>query len=178
MKFYSFLNPQYGFSWFTRPLAEKKIRSSSTTYEKVSEKYNEESPHISKILLLVLLPLMALLLYLLFYRRSHFYFDHFIIATEWGSLWISIKFILLPAIMLLLLRIDRSLMRVFDDSNWILWQSVSLLMIVFAALAFKRFYGQKWSWTILKTILFFFIFSIFIMRIYHALLFLIVMLFI
>jgi hypothetical protein len=178
MKFGTYVTKKYGFLWLSKPIVEKKLRSGSATYEKIANKYDEESPHISKILLLVLIPLMAGLLFLLFYTRQRYYFDHFILATEFGSVWIAVKFIVLPVIMLIGVRFDRSFINFFDDSNWVLQFSISLILLLFLVIAFKRFYGQKWLWTILKAIVFLFIFETLIMYAYHALLFLVIMLFI
>jgi hypothetical protein len=178
MKFWTFVNPKYNFAGITKPAVEKKLHSHSMTLQQLSEKFDAESPHISKLMLLVILPAMAGLLYLLFFKRSRYYFDHFILATEYGSVWIASKFILLPAIMLLITAFQPSAITFFHDDNLGLFIFIELSFIIFLSIAFKRFYQQKWVWTILKAILFLAIFELIIMYAYHVLLFFVVMLFI
>jgi Protein of unknown function (DUF3667) len=179
MQFGTYTNKESTLFWLTKPQVEKKLRSRSMTIEKIAEKYNEESPHISKIMLLVLLPLMAFVLYLFFFKRSHFYFDHFIFATEFGSVWIAIVFLIVPLIMVIATKIYPSITQYFVDSNMALWVAINLFPLTFLVIAFKRFYGQKrLLWTIVKAIVFLAIFETLIMYVYHALLFFMVMLFI
>ena len=154
------------------------MKSHATGYKEIAARYDKISPKVSKIFLLLILPLTAGLLYILFFKQRRFYFDHFILATEYGSLWVSIKFILLPVIMLIGMAIDDRVELFFDDSNRILWLFINILFLFILVVALKQFYKQKWIWTILKAILFLAIFEIVIIQLYHSILFLTVMLFI
>jgi len=178
MKLGTFMTPKYGFTWLSSPLVKQKMNSHTTDYKVIAEKYNKLSPKISKIFLLIILPLMGALLYVLFFKQRQYYFDHFILATEYASIWVTIKFILLPTIMLIAGTFNSNAVGFFDDSNWVLWIFINLFFLFILIMAFKHFYKQKWSWSILKGIIFLFTFEIIIMRIYHYLLFLTVMLFI
>lgn len=174
----TYANKKYRFTWVALPIITKKAENKNVTQAEIIKKYNELSPKISKLFLLALLPMLAMLLFILFFRQRQFFFDHYIMATEFASFWLTVKFLLLPTIMLLGTLIEPTIVKYFSDGNWVLWQSINAIFMVVAAISFKRFYGQNWAWSIIKAVLFVVIFGMFIMYVYHVLLFLVVMLFI
>lgn len=176
MKFYSFISPQNNYSWLTRPVAREKIKSSSITLEVLNEKYNKESVKVSKLFLLALIPLSALVLNILFYTKHRYYFDHFIMATEFISILVIIVFLLLPLIVTIGSLIYAPTAHFLTEDNTIAFLSVHLVLLTFLSIALKRFYQQNWILTIIKSITFLIIFDFGIMYIYQCLLFLIVML--
>jgi hypothetical protein len=176
MKFNSYVSTQNNFSWLARPVAKKKIHSASITQETLREKYDQKSAKVSKIFLLVLIPLTALLLNLLFYTRHRYYFDHFIMATEFISIMVIIVFLLLPLIMVTSSLIYSPAVLFFENFRTPIFIAVSLLLLFFLAKGFKRFYEQNWFLTILKAIIFLVVFDFGVMYIYNCLLFLVIML--
>lgn len=178
MKMNTFIHPDYSYAWFGRPLVREKMRNNNVTYEQVREKYDTKSLKVSKLFLLVLLPLVALVLYLLYFRRRRYFFDHFIYATEFASLWIIIQFLLMPLVVAGITYVFPGSNEFFRDDNPVLWGIISSLFLAFVIVAFRRFYGQKWSWTVVKAIVFLLCFQFVVLYIYHSLLFLTVILFV
>jgi len=176
MKFNSFLSPQNNFTWLTKPVAKKKIQASSITLEKLNEEYNKESAKVSKIFLLMLIPLTAVVLYLLFYTKHRYFFDHFIMATEFTSIMVIMVFLLLPLIVVVGSWIYPPVALFVTDGNMLPVGIIHLLLLTFLVMAFKRFYQQTWFLTILKSVIFLAIFDFGIMYVYQCLLFLLVML--
>lgn len=175
MKFNSFISPQNNFTWLATPVARQKIKSTSITQEKLNEKYNKQSAKVSKIFLLALIPLTALVLFILFYTKHKYYFDHFIMATEYVSIMVIIVFLLLPLVVVVSSWIYPPSALYFTDENVVPVLVVHFLLLAFLATAFRRFYRQTWFQTILKSILFLVIFDFGIMYVYHCLIFLLVM---
>jgi hypothetical protein len=178
MKMNTFIQPGNSYAWISRPAVREKMRNNKMSYEEVREKYDTKSLKVSKVFLLVLLPLIALVLYALFSRQRRYYFDHFIYATEFGSLWIIILFLLMP---LLVGAITYALPRTelfFQDENQWLWTIMAMLFLSIVTVAFRRFYRQKWVWSLVKACIFIVAFQFFVLYIYHSLLFLTVMLFV
>ncbi len=87
---------------------------------------------------LILIALMSLVLYLLYWRRKHFYVEHFVFLMHQNAA----AFMLLTIIMV----IDHYFIKL-HEAVWaipILWISITLLI------AMKRFYQQGWTKTIIK----------------------------
>ncbi|MEL6636650.1 MAG: DUF3667 domain-containing protein [Bacteroidota bacterium] len=92
---------------------------------------------------LILMPLLALVLYLLYIRRGFYYVEHFIFSTHVHSA----IFILLSLLLGL--------------SGWLTEEVIPIVLLLMATywlLATKAFYGQGWGKTLLKSSLLFFFF--------------------
>jgi hypothetical protein len=178
MKFSSYVSSQNNYTWLAIPVAKKKMKSASITEKELNDKYNRVSAKVSKIFLLALIPLSAFFLYLLFFRKGRYFFDHFIMATEFNSLMVIVVFLLLPLLVVVGTWIYSPVSQYFVDSNLIPFISVHFILLIFLSFGFKRFYQQSWLLTIIKSIIFLLLFDFVIMYIYHCLLFFLVMLFI
>lgn len=176
MKFGSYISPQNNYTWLSVPVAKRKMKSSSITYEQLSEKYSKQSAKVSKIFLLALIPLTALLLNILFYTKRRYYFDHFIMATEFTTLMVIIVFLLLPLFIFLGTLVYAPTALYLTDGNMTAVVIVHLILLLFLSRALKRFYQQSWWLTIIKSIIFLFVFDMGVMYVYHCLLYLLVML--
>lgn len=177
MKFYAYTSPKYNKSWYAVPAAEKKMKTHHLTEQELAEKYDKKSPAFAKFFLLILLPLVALVLAILFYTSKKYFFDHFILSTELTSFYIFSQFLFLPFLSLIVDFIVPSLNYIFSDGSWV-WTLFYLIFALFVGVAFQRFYRQKKWLTILKTIVFFFVFFIIKGDLYNLLLYHLVMLFI
>jgi hypothetical protein len=178
MKMNTFIQPGNSYAWISRPAIREKMRNNAMTYEEVREKYDTKSLKVSKVFLLVLLPLIGMVLYLLFFKRRRYFFDHFIYATEFGSLWIIIQFLLMPLLVGAIIYMFPHTASFFHDENPWLWMIIALLFLSMVTVAFRRFYRQKWVWSLVKGCIFIIAFQFFVLYIYHLLLFLTVMLFV
>jgi hypothetical protein len=177
MKFRTYASSQNNYGWLVIPVAKKKMKSESITENELNDRYNKVSAKVSKVFLLALIPLSAFFLYLLFYRKGRYLFDHFIVATEFNSLMVIVVFLLLPLLVVVGSWIYSPISLYFVDSNIIPFVTVHFILLLFLSLGLKRFYQQSWFLTILKSIIFLIVLDFGIMYVYHCLLFLTVMLF-
>lgn len=176
MKFSTYVSKQNNYTWLVLPVAKTKLKNSSITETQLGEQYNKLSAKVSKIFLLALIPLSAVCLYAMYYRKRRFFFDHFIMATEFTSLMVIGVFLLLPLLVTAGEWIYSPISGFFVDNNLLPFLFIHILLLVFLYIAFRRFYQQSWIWTLLKAIIFLLVFDFGIMYIYHCLLFLVVML--
>lgn len=160
------------------PVVSKKMKEKSIDFNTLREEYDEKSLKVAKVFLLVYLPLAALVLWALFFKKRRYFYDHFILATEYVSVRIILVFLLMPVIRWLGMLINPEFEYFFEDSNQWLWIGVHSIFLAFVIAAFRRFYQQNWFWTILKSIVFLATFEFYIVFVYHLLLFYVVMLFI
>lgn len=180
MKFNTYMNEGFRFHSFTESAALKKSAREGITLEELAVKYNAKSSKVSKLLLLLYLPISALVLSLLFFRRKKFFFDHFILSAELNSFLVAFGFLLLPLLLSLIYRLGSWTDKGFeffinDFTIGLIIGSTFLLVILFA---FKRFYSENWLWTTIKSLLFLTTFIYIIIPIYNIILFYTTMVFI
>jgi hypothetical protein len=159
MKLNTYVTDTYGFTWASVPLVKKKMEEKSVQYEAFAKLYDAKSSSVSKVCLFILIPLAALVAMLLFLTTRKFFFDHLIICTEISSIFIALHFLLIPFISFLAELINKNWVRFFWDDNFIFGYFILALDVLIVSLAFKRFYGQKWFWTIPKSAIYVFVFG-------------------
>lgn len=177
MSYSTYVSDQYSYAWYGKPVALKKMQTHHLTEEELAEKYNKKSPAFAKFFLLVLIPLSALVLALLFYTSRRYFYDHFLLSIEITSFYIFSQFLFLPLLALIVTTIKSSLAYIFSDNSW-LWDFFYLLLAFYIIVAFRKFYKQKVWLSILKGLVFSLVFLVFIRDIYNFLLYYLVMLFI
>jgi hypothetical protein len=154
MRFETYVSPEYSYAWYATPVVKKKLASSGYSFTELAEKYNHESPKVSKLLLLLYLPLTALFLWLIFINKRKRFFDHFIIATEFNSVMLGVSLVLFPVIYLWALAFYLAKVKAPEISEETLGIIFSIILLTFSFFAFRRFYAEKKWITVLKTFLF------------------------
>lgn len=164
---------------FIKRLAETKASAQGISIEALQEKYDHKSAAIAKLLLLVIIPLCAGSIKILFPRKRKFFFDYMIIATESANFLIYFSFLLLPLVLAILFFLANLLNLVghtgFDDS--LLTPITILGLILWNTIAFRRFFGSNIFISFLKALAYLFLQSVVIFIIYRLILFLTVLLF-
>lgn len=117
--------------------------------KKVETSFTRKSEKTSKILLLILIPLLTLPLVLLSIRRKKVLYDQLVLSTEINSFFLLFSFFIIPGFVLLFHSIAPGVAAsVLSDF------SVSLLgysvLGIFCSVAFRRFYKDPWWWAIPK----------------------------
>lgn len=177
MKLDTYTFPEYGYAGIALPLIKTKMKNKEMTYRQVAEKYDQKSPKISKLGLFLFLPFSALVLFILFYSKKRYFFDHFIAGTEITSFYIFSHFLFLPFCAFLVSKLAPGAIYMFDDGAWTWWVMLGCFAL-FIFLALKRIYRQAWWLTLLKSALFLFIFTNLIRYVYGLIILLLVMFFV
>jgi Protein of unknown function (DUF3667) len=165
---------------FVEKWAVKKAHNQGISLEELAVKFNKKSPGVSKLLLILIIPLTALALSAVFYKSHKYYFDHFILAAEINSFYLFFVFLIVPIFFRLVDRVGNLIHPGFDFE---LADPISLslhfiALPIFCFVAFKRFYQSKTFAAIGKTLLFLLLHSFIVMILYRLILYSVVMLFI
>ncbi len=178
MNFNTYVSEDYNYAWFAKPIVKNTISKKEISFDDLAIRYNAKSDKFAKPFLLLIIPLSALLLFLLFYQKKLFFFDHFVFAIELTSLIFAVMFLLFPLLALLFFKIYPASQILFKDGG-IVGYIVLAYLFVMVSFAVKRFYGQNWFWTIFKSLIFLLLFATLIIDIiYNFILFFTVNLFI
>lgn len=165
-------NKQLGLG-YSKTWAIKKLKAKNLTEIELAERFDQTSPKLAKILLLVLLPLTAMALSLIFLKKKVFFFDHFIMATELNTVFVLVFFLILPAFLLLFSNVSGLPLRYGD--NWFYGSVQFLIFLAILISAFRRFYSVPFMKAILSSLLFILIYVV-VIFIYRQLVFMLVML--
>jgi len=98
------------------------------------------------LLLLFMVPLLGLVLKLMYIRRKHYYIEHFILSLHNTS---AINVILILGI----------IAGKFLEFELIIGLNL-VLIVLYYFVSFKRYYQQSWFKTIMKTLIFFFLYTL------------------
>jgi len=122
----------------------KKILKRMSTKEGRAE-FNERLPKYISVGMFVLMPLTALIFYLMFFKNT-FYIQHLVFVLHLQSA-------------MYMLFIVFNLVELGIDNNWV--DGINVLLFLFLLLIWiKKFYGLKWFKSIWKTIMFLFFYGL------------------
>ncbi|MBL7840661.1 MAG: DUF3667 domain-containing protein [Cyclobacteriaceae bacterium] len=160
-------------------VAVKKAEKKNITTEELANRYDAKSPKVSKIMLLLLLPFSGLLLWLLFFRKREYLFDHLIMGTEINTVFLYMVFLFIP---LLLLSGGKIWYLIsgndFHYGDPVIVPLQIVILSAYWSMSFRKFYGTGVWETIWKTFVFFVLHGLLVYVVYRLLLFLVVMMFI
>ena len=161
-----------------KPLIKQKLANKKITFEQLAEKYDHKSPAFAKVLLLIIIPLSALSISLLFFRDKKHFFDNLVIAAELNTFFLYFEFLLLP----LLIFVTRQLINKFFGETFFIDDSILMVIhfVVFglvSSIAFRKFYKSKWQSAIFKSILFLILHAFIVIIVYRLILAILVLLF-
>lgn len=159
-----------------REYAIRKAHEENITLEKLGEKYDAKSPKVSKIMLLLLLPLTAAVLWLLFFRKTKYLFDHLILGTEVSVVFLYLMFLIIPLLLNLAGMLWHGITgRDFGYDDSLLFPLQVVFLSGYWSVAFHRFYKTGWFEAIWKTVAFFVLHGLLVYIFYRLLLFFVVM---
>jgi len=158
---------------FQERWATVKTDQKDISINELAEKFDHISPKVAKVCLIVLVPLTALALSLVFRKRKRFFYDHFIFSAEYLSFFVLYIFFLLPMLF--------KLLNVFIDVGDIgdcnlFFVTLTLLGVWYVAAAgIKRFYGITFVKAILLSLVFLLMLAFIAFFLYRWLIFAVVM---
>jgi hypothetical protein len=162
------------------PLAARKIRSKNISLDALAKEFDEKSPKFAKVLLLVIVPLSAFGLQLMFMSKHRYYFDHLLVASEINTFYLYFHFFIVPLILTVIIL----LLSVFgyrghvSIGDGILKPVYLCVTCAYCTAIFRRFYNQKTWRAICKAALFLFAHWLIVYILYRLILFCVVLLFI
>lgn len=139
------------------PAVEKKMKAKKWTEVQMEERYNEETSHISKMMLILLVFLFSIPVSILYFNRSGYYSDHLAFATEIVSFMVYCLFLLIPwlftLIYILLIKLAHYRISESAVNSYAGVLPLLLLLWLWITVAAKRIYKQNFAWTLVKSLL-------------------------
>ncbi|MEN9457941.1 MAG: hypothetical protein RL135_515 [Bacteroidota bacterium] len=147
----------------------KKMANASITETDLMVEYGQKSKSLSKVLLFVFILSSTVFLSLLYYKQHKWLFDHVILATEINTIFILLIFILFPLLMLLIGTIFRIDEDVISDEFFALISFIAFF--TYNSVAFKTMFNESTIKTILKSLAFTILHTLFFIFVYRFIVF-------
>jgi len=130
--------------------------------------FSQASEKISKFLLFIIIPVMALFSWMISFKKRKYFYDNFVFSIEANSFFILWAFLIFPV----LFKIFYYFFPVVDDSDWLYILLLNLFFfLLYLIIASKRFFGINWWYSIGYSLLYTFFLAMFIHYIYKFILF-------
>lgn len=165
-------NQLYG-GFATRKVTDL-LRHTGLSLSQAFDMFHEKAEKVSKLLLLILIPVSASILQMLTFKKRRLFFDQVIFATEFNIVLILFSFLLLPftlrAFYYVLQFFSIDILELMDAGIGII---ILIVMMTYLIIAARKFYGLKYISAILLSIAFIILYGLFFQFIYKFILFLI-----
>lgn len=150
------------------------MHEKSLSFDQLSNLYHEKSEKVSKFLLIIFIPVMALFFWLFFHKKKKHFFDHLVFSTEINSFLLLWGFLILPLLLVIMNSITYFFAKKILFKNELEIGIIILSVFgLYAGLAVRRFYNiKKWQ-AIIFTLLFIAFYTYFVLWVYKFILFVI-----
>lgn len=142
-----------------KSIVDEEIAKRQISLKEFQGKYQTQSTNLSKLLLVTLVLAMTITYMIINYSKKNYFFDHLLVSLEFYSFHLLVNMLLLPAIMLLMIKLASGVgwdwTGVLTD-KFFSWPVYGFILY-FLFRAQRRFYNQKWYWAIPKTLLLFYL---------------------
>ncbi|RYF90214.1 MAG: hypothetical protein EOO03_04195 [Chitinophagaceae bacterium] len=147
---------------------QQVMQRTGMNFEQLSEAFHYKGEKISKFLLFIIIPFMALFSWLVGYQKRKYYYDHFIFSTEAASFFLLLGFLIFPVLLLSLRALTGSLL--INNDSYIAG------IILFALLAYlvvgaRKFFNFRWWYSLVYALLFTGVLAVFVNYVYKLILF-------
>lgn len=145
---------------------EHKLKKENLSEEMLSEKFNEKSKSTSKFLLLLLIPLSAPLIYLLYFNKRRYIFDNLILLSEINIFFLLTIFLLIPIFIFPFIYFFNASI---NDKIFVPFTIV--LFSLYCIILFHKVFKDKWWISLFKGGVFGLLFMFMIVTIYRTIVF-------
>lgn len=164
----NFLYGDYAEATIGNLMADKNLNAAQ--FENI---FHIKGEKVSRILLVILIPLTALWFWLFTFRKRPFFFDHVVFSSELNSFYLLWGFLIFPGLLLLLSAIFGSQYTDSRQSQLIFGLITYIPTLIYVCIGSYRFYGFKKWYAPLFGILFAIVHTFIVQFIYKFILFLI-----
>ena len=171
LQLFVFLNVVYYFSLslftattFTTPLAtqlhmnnyypayasrqvDHKLQEERISYGALEAKYNERTGVLSKTLIFLLIPIFALLFFMLFFRKRKYFVEHLVVATHFWSFNLILLGVILPLVSVLLVLVFKlmNISAAFVTNDAVASGALQICFGAYLFVMLRRSYGaSRW----------------------------------
>lgn len=145
------------YSEMVQTMVERKIEAKGITFEAFEEKYNTKTSSLSKMMLILFVPALAVVFSILNFRKSSYFADHLLISLEFMTYMIFYNTVILGFLVygasIVTEWIGWDTRYIFNNEVALILPLTILSTLYFLVRAERTFYNQKWIWAVVKSVL-------------------------
>lgn len=148
---------------------QQVLTSKNLTYSELEIQFHKAGEKTSKFLLFIIIPFLALISWLLGFKKKRLYYDHFIFSIELSSFYILWGYLIFPVIIYSLSYLS-FISPGLKDNILGIW--IMIIFSIYTFFAAKRFFNYKIFYTLFYTIMISIMINVIIIFLYKFILFL------
>ena len=129
------LHSRWSAAWIEDKLAQRREQNATYTLAQLGQRFDVKSAEISKLLIIVHVPFLALALWLMFRAKALFYAEHFVVALH------------LFAAILLSIQCVFSLLALLPLASGFAMVAFPALLLAYLAISLHRVYQRHWFYS-------------------------------
>ena len=145
---------------------KEKIISTGLTDAELASLFHQKAEKLSKFLLIIIVPLTALALKAITFRRKKYFFDYLVFSAEVNAFYILWGFLITPLLHVIYVWVTGSVF-----AEYLIGYIIVLPFLVYVLFSIKYFFKLKWWHSTLITLIFAFMHQVIIQIIYKLILF-------
>jgi len=124
---------------------ERKLQKEKISYQELELKYNAKTGVLSKTFIFLLIPIFALLFYVLFFKKRKYLAEHVVGATHFWAFHLLLLGVIVPIATITLLRIFRALNipAAFVTNDGITSTFIQICIAVYLFIMLRGFYASS-----------------------------------
>lgn len=146
------------------------IEQTGARHESLESSFHRAGEKTSKFLLFIVIPFVALVSWLMGFKKRRMYFDHFVFSIEMCSFLILWGFLLMPALIRLFNLITGSYLFTSENQTGL---AIITVLLVYVSIAAGYFFRFKWWVAVIYSLVFSIVLILFIEFVYKFILFII-----
>lgn len=139
------------FALKAKEIAERKAAATHIGIADFIDHFNHDAQSNAKLFVFVFIPLIALSLLILYFKRYRQYVPHLVFATHFFSFYLFAFGLYSMLVVMPLIKYDFDF---FKANRPIVWNIISIVVLVYFMVACKRVFKPKWIWLVIATIAF------------------------
>ncbi len=144
------------------------MQKKNLSQEAIADLFHRKGEKTSKFLLFLVIPVMGLFSWMMGFKKRRLYFDHFVFSIEISSFFILWGFLVLPLLVMLGSKLGAE--SFFNNES-----RIGLMILggcfIYLLIATRKFFGFKWWYAVIYSLLYCIIMAFFIQWVYKFILF-------
>ena len=132
------------YSALIQPLVDARLARREVAFADYAEQYGQLNLDLARSLIILHLPLLALALKLLFFRRPTYYAEHFVVATHLFTFLLLVALVLYPLAWLIAWLGQAGFVSDWRGFLALLWRAMPVVILLHWWLALKQVYELGW----------------------------------
>ena len=141
------------YSAWIRPIIDQQVRASGLTYSRYALVYNEATAAQARSLIILMVPMFAALLGILYFRKGRYFVEHLVFSLHFYAFFLVLVSFGILAMEIIMSIVAATFQFSLIGMDWDTWFTYlpGLIGFVYLLIALRRVYGGGWAISAVKS---------------------------